>query len=464
MLTWDTLRILRLTGRIGATVLSIGAASLCARSGGAGLAQLPRTSPAQAASVSRHTHASSADAFVDSIGVNTHFSYTDTVYGRYLTTPAPSGYTVVSALRALGIRHIRDGSMNTAAGALRCSVYRQVFANGADVDAVIADRATTADVADMARCLGPALFAFEGPNELDNGMHYDSRFAAQDVAEMKLLRAARGSAYPLQIKIFGPTTVVAQSNIALAAAEGGAIASYIDYSSGHVYFGNHNPESTGWGGDIGFGVYGALMTDIQSAQSVAPGKPYVTTETGYTDSSDDPAHLDPAVKSAYLLRDLFEHRLRGARYTYIYELAREHGSWGIMDETLTPLPAYAAIQNTISILADPGRAMLPHRLRYTLAAPSDVQSLLLDGSYWLVLWQTDSLADPRTGQRAYVPTASADVSFAVSPTALALFTIEPTTGRAELRRLPRAASIAIRVSGMPEILQIGPSRVPVLHP
>jgi hypothetical protein len=43
-----------------------------------------------------------ADAFVDSIGVNTHFSYTDAIY--HLNFPL-----VKQALVDLKIRHIRDG-------------------------------------------------------------------------------------------------------------------------------------------------------------------------------------------------------------------------------------------------------------------------------------------------------------------------------------------------------------------
>jgi hypothetical protein len=43
-----------------------------------------------------------ADAFVDSIGINTHFSYTDAIY--HLDFPL-----VKQALLDLKIRHIRDG-------------------------------------------------------------------------------------------------------------------------------------------------------------------------------------------------------------------------------------------------------------------------------------------------------------------------------------------------------------------
>ena len=45
--------------------------------------------------------AAQADSFVDSIGVQTHASYTNTAYGNWSQ--------VMAALQSLGVRHIRDG-------------------------------------------------------------------------------------------------------------------------------------------------------------------------------------------------------------------------------------------------------------------------------------------------------------------------------------------------------------------
>ena len=44
----------------------------------------------------------SADAFVDSVGVNTHITYTDTIYAKNFSL-------VNDTLKDLGVRHIRDG-------------------------------------------------------------------------------------------------------------------------------------------------------------------------------------------------------------------------------------------------------------------------------------------------------------------------------------------------------------------
>ena len=54
------------------------------------------------APVSAQERARPADAFVDSIGVTTHFNYDDTPYGNFAA--------VEQALTGLGVRHIRDGS------------------------------------------------------------------------------------------------------------------------------------------------------------------------------------------------------------------------------------------------------------------------------------------------------------------------------------------------------------------
>ena len=46
-----------------------------------------------------------ADAFVNSVGVNVHLHYTDTSYAKF--------DAVEEAVRDLGVRHIRDGLIDT---------------------------------------------------------------------------------------------------------------------------------------------------------------------------------------------------------------------------------------------------------------------------------------------------------------------------------------------------------------
>jgi len=46
-----------------------------------------------------------ADAFVDSVGVNVHLHYNDTSYGNFAS--------VERSLKDLGVRHIRDGLIDT---------------------------------------------------------------------------------------------------------------------------------------------------------------------------------------------------------------------------------------------------------------------------------------------------------------------------------------------------------------
>jgi hypothetical protein len=411
-------------------------------------------------------NASSADDFVAAIGINTHFSYVNTVYGQYLTMPAANGRTIVSALETLGVRHIRDGSMNTEAGAYRCPIYQQLASAGVDVDAVISNTATTADVADMALCLGPALFALEGPNELDAVTNFNPAFAQQDVGEMQMLRAARGSAYASAVKLFGPTTVEAQSDKALAAIDGDVIGASIDYANGQAYFGDHNPESAGWGGNFGFGSYGALSTDIASMEFVSPGKPYVSSETGYTDRSTGPTSVTAGAKAAYLLRDLLLHWKLGAKYVYIYELAPASESWSIMDENLNPKPSYTAVQNLIAILKDPGPPVPSGHLLFSIVAAPDVDQLVFrkrDGSYWLVLWQTDPIADANTGTPLTVAPTVANIALANAPSDLRVYTIDPQSGSATSTRLPSSAAVSLSITTMPEILQIGKSTAPVIH-
>jgi len=64
-------------------------------------------------------NAGSADKFVDSVGINVHLNYLDTPYANF-----PQ---VLQALQLLGVRHVRDGLIDTtwAAQELRGPLSRR---------------------------------------------------------------------------------------------------------------------------------------------------------------------------------------------------------------------------------------------------------------------------------------------------------------------------------------------------
>src|SRR3954471_19334335 len=85
------------------------------------LAVTPRAASAETAR--------SADAFVDSVGVNTHVIYDDTAYRDFPTVRA--------RLQELGVRHIRDGICGTCGW--QFERYRALAGDGIKLTALLGD-------------------------------------------------------------------------------------------------------------------------------------------------------------------------------------------------------------------------------------------------------------------------------------------------------------------------------------
>jgi len=101
--------------------------------------------------------ATSAERFVDSIGLNVHLSYHNTGYGNFSA--------VSTLLRGLGVRHLRDGvvlgqqDVCNEARALGDAGMRFTFITQANLNAQ--------QLNEWASCVGHSIEAYEGPNEYD---------------------------------------------------------------------------------------------------------------------------------------------------------------------------------------------------------------------------------------------------------------------------------------------------------
>ena len=110
-----------------------------------------------------------ADTFVDSVGVNTHLHYTDTVYNRFREIIKPK-------LLALGVRHIRDGAYTYPAVSGSSFYYarlRELAAAGVRFNLITNIRTKHSEATDLSllndlyRWTDGATEAFEGVNEPD---------------------------------------------------------------------------------------------------------------------------------------------------------------------------------------------------------------------------------------------------------------------------------------------------------
>jgi hypothetical protein len=252
-----------------------------------------------------------------------------------------------------------------------------------------------------------------------------------------------------------------------AAVSNDSISKYVDANNAHIYFGDYQPENDGTGNEqCNIGPYGSESTAIKSAEIPATTKPFIVTETGYTDdccSLSDTGYVSPTVKTKYLLRSLLIHYHAGAAFSYVYELATEGQSYGLTDQYLNPKPAYTALENFIHIMQDPGGTRTGTLYAGKSSGLTNAVQLLFekkDGSFWLIIWNPAQSWNPATNTAINVAPLSGTLTFATKPTALKLYVFNPATGAVTATSYTPATTLNITVSDMPEILQIGTTTNP----
>jgi hypothetical protein len=348
----------------------------------------PFQAEAQSASLAQ---ARQADSFVDSIGVVTHLTYTDTNY--YLDWPA-----VFYDLQRLGVRHIRDGYYDWGSGAPYFSEHRQLASAGIKTEYVIPYNAstTTAAVESVAQQVGD-MEAVEAPNECDVA-GYCGTTAALGLANMlSSLPTVYAAGKRVEVPVIGPSfaTYTTYSQV-------GNLASKMTKNNLHVYFGGRNPGTSGWGGaDAKGNNYGSIPFWLDQANEDAPGVPVMITETGYMMFPQPQPYTIPfGTGASYIPRTLLLAFMQGVKRTYMYELLDEPSAapgYGLIDGNMNPKPAFTAVQSLINSLSDEGPSFTPGKLAYSLTGGNATLKRVLfqkrDGSFWLVLWLEQSSYD-----------------------------------------------------------------------
>ena len=343
-----------------------------------------------------------ADDFVDSIGVNTHLEFTNTVYGKFSSLIEPK-------LTKLGVRHVRDGAY-TAKGYSRNHPYyekcRALADEGVRFNLLVNVKTSYTKGTDFSKlgdiyewCDG-AVTSFEGLNEPDLRGLKDWVKKTKDV-QKKLYEAVNRDSDLNGVKVLGPSVVWKTRDV-------GDLSSYLDYGSWHPYNGGNCPSCTDPYGN-------GLDSYLPKYREPSGGKPMVATETGYHNAvnmgATDHRPVSEEAAAAYVPRLFLEHFNRGIVRSYLYEfidLYRDGGrderdkNFGLLRNDGSEKPAYKALENLIDVLEDPGADFEPDALRYALKGATErVHSALLqkeDGTFYLALWQARSSYD--TGARA----------------------------------------------------------------
>ena len=309
---------------------------------------------APSATASEAHATSAADTFVESIGVNTHTFYDDTAYNDF--------GAIKARLAELGVRHIRE---NLALE--RPDQYErlnELTAMGVKSTLILGEPSEEASnleemISIVKSDLGGAVDAVEGPNEFD--MRGRPNWAAElREYQQRLYGAINADPSLAALPVIGPSIVHRDHQEAL-----GDISGMLDYGNIHSYPYGEPPESN-------------LSTQLGRAAANSGARPVIATETGYhTALNWDGEHLPVSedAMATYIPRLFLDYFSRGIPRTFSYELVDEkpdpahavrESNFGLLRNDWSPKPAFVALRNTISILADPGPAFAPESLDYSV--------------------------------------------------------------------------------------------------
>ncbi|TAK88896.1 hypothetical protein EPO04_02145 [Patescibacteria group bacterium] len=333
--------------------------------------------------------AKTAGSFIDSIGVNTHIGY-----GSY---PYNDIQKVKDGLQKLGIRNVRDGDyLNNPTGQAR---LKTLFDAGIKTDLLTNSDDLVATLNNIKSYPQGKVAALEGINEPDCFLK-DKRSDWVEFTrnyQKDFWNRVKNDATLQNADILSPAYCRAET-----AATVGDLSPYFEYSAIHPYPGGWAPEK-------------AIADQLKLSASASGGKPFYATETGYHNAIYTQSGHNPATQRAsgiYMPRLFLSYYLAGIKRTYSYELVDQRpantwnlifdheGNFGMLNYNFSEKPAGAAIRRLTTLLGDTNTNFQPGKLDYSVSGDtSNLQQLLVqrpNGTFYLVLWRTDSVWDVPT--------------------------------------------------------------------
>ncbi len=356
----------------------------------------------------QNTTAFPADSFVESIGVNTHWSYQGVYIDKYSELKAK--------LAEAGIRYVRDHT-NPASYVRAIDLYESLgiktitltgrYKSGPGPHSLD----PTQIEEELSELKAQALItvdSLEGPNEYDLEHGPDTNW----VENLKnytivLYKTAKADEKLRNIPITAPslTSLNAFETI-------GDLDPYIDYVNIHPYFGGEWPDYPGWGENGSYSI-NWFLNYLAPRQSPS-GKRIQATETGYHNYLPHGGASEEA-DGKYMARTFMEFFRRGIYRTYKYELVNQNiteqeGNFGFLRADLSEKPSFRAVKNLIAILSDKGPKFEVGSLNYILNGSIDnVRQILFqkrNGDFYLVVWLEVPSFDTKTKTDLYPPAQS----------------------------------------------------------
>ncbi|MEM8529942.1 MAG: hypothetical protein AAGF95_03815 [Chloroflexota bacterium] len=403
--------------------------------------------------------ARTADRFIDTIGVNTHLHYTDTVYGQSFDE------IIKPKLLASGIRHVRDGAYTSDDHRRDHFYYQRVRALAAEgirfnlITSMDTEWGTATDytkLEDVYAWTDGAVESFEGINEPDL-QDVDNWVPIVRKAQKQLYTTVKDSPDMQHIKVFGPSPVWATKEL-------GDLSAYLDYGNVHPYPGGKMPTGKEYGQ--------STETIIADAQVNSGDKPVMLTETGYhnaLETEDDHLPTSEQATAKYLLRMFFEHFNRNIPRTYIYEFintfadstTNREASFGLLRNDGSEKPAYKAIKNMITILEDTDGSFDPDTLDLSISGGDDsIHHTLLqkaDGTFYLALWQEKPSWDRHERKEISVPSQDVTLTFTTAIEQARLYT--PLTSAEAVEEHTQPDKLTLSVPDHPVIIALQPAQI-----
>lgn len=399
-----------------------------------------------------------SDAFVSSIGINTHFSYTGSVY---------DSTNAESSLKALGVRHIRDNSPNSTqqghfAHLAPYGVHFDVIWQTAYFPPPVSSWSPTPNA--YATTVGLTDFdSYEGTNESNLSCTNNSSWVTQTKTEQSDLYAymqANGlSSLALLAPSYGACNGIA--NMLADASSMGSLAAYSNYGNLHSYPGKNNfPEAGCLTAAQSANCGGSYWLEDSNIEN--PGQPVTVTETGYESQAGGCQWNAGTVgQERYDLRELLNNWNSGIVKTYLFEFLDDHADdecyLGIVNDSYAVKPAYTAIANLIATLADPGSTFSAGAMNYSLGGSlAHVNNVLLQkrtGIFELLLWQAVASVNS-SGSPLNVAPQTVTLTFAAQPISISAQTFTNTGSLTSVAVTSSGNVSSLPVTDIPVIVTI----------
>ena len=353
---------------------------------------------------------SRADAFVDSVGVDTHFNYGQSSYRS-------SFAAIRDALINSGIRHIRDGGFGYSNPSALAALGQAGIKHSASFPVTVTAAQITATLESYG--YGPNVDFVEPQNEYDEASNGDPNWAAELISEQHVLYSTvRSNPAFASIAILGPSFGHPWDASAV-----GSLDAYEDAGNEHDYTCNYNPGTT-----LGAGI--GPITNLLRASTQT--KPIWTTEVGYADNATNwGCAATDATIAKYDPRVIADRWVAGEPRTYFYQFADtapglNYDSMGLVTQSGRAKPQYTALRSMLSLLTDRGENSEATPLTYGIGGnTSNLQQLLLqkrDGSYYLMLWLEEPGWNPSTSSAVRNEMQNVSLTLANAPTSVTAYT------------------------------------------